>query len=76
MASTARRPVNISLNAALVEEARSLAVPVSKACEEGLAAWTKRARDDKWREDNKEAIETYNAWIAENGIPLARYRLW
>ena len=28
----------------------------------------------RWKEENRSAIEAQNAWIAEHGLPLAKYR--
>ena len=28
----------------------------------------------KWREENREAIESSNAWVKKHGLPLAEYR--
>ncbi len=33
-----------------------------------------RQKEAQWREENREAIEWYNDYIAQNGLPLARYR--
>ena len=27
-----------------------------------------------WLEENRDAIESWNAWVEENGLPLERYR--
>ncbi len=69
-----RRPTNVSLNAALVDEAKGLGINLSKACEEGLAAANKQEREKRWLEENKSAIESFNAYVERNGLPLARFR--
>jgi antitoxin CcdA len=71
-----RRPTNVSLAAELIDEAKQLNINVSQACEKGLAAEVKKAREDKWIEENWEAIQSSNAYIAEHGLPLAKYRLF
>jgi antitoxin CcdA len=71
-----KRPTNISLSAALVDEAKNLGINLSQACEEGLRAATKAERERRWKEDNAEAIQSYNKWIAEHGNPLAKYRMF
>ncbi|HEY0115827.1 MAG TPA: type II toxin-antitoxin system CcdA family antitoxin [Allosphingosinicella sp.] len=71
-----RRATNVSLPADLVEQARDLDINISQACEKGLAAEVKKAREDKWIEENWEAIQSSNAYIAEHGLPLAKYRLF
>jgi antitoxin CcdA len=69
-----RKPTNVSLDEKLVAEAKELGVNLSRACEAGLAAETREARKRKWIEDNSDAIQGWNEWVAKNGLPLARYR--
>lgn len=69
-----KRGTNVSLRSDLVAEARALGISLSGACEQGLAAAVKAEKERRWLEENDEAIRGYNAWIAENGVPLARFR--
>ena len=71
-----RRATNVSLPADLIEEARALNVPISKACENGLAREVKKAREDKWIEENWEAIQYWNDYVREHGLPLEKYRMF
>ena len=32
--------------------------------------------DARWRAENAAAIESWNAWVREHGLPLARYRVF
>ena len=69
-----KKATNVSLNAELVDEARRLEINVSEACQSGLAAEVKKAREAAWKEVNRAAIESWNDYIRKNGLPLARYR--
>lgn len=69
-----KRATNVSLAADLVDDAKRLGINVSEACQTGLAAEVKRAREAKWLEENCEAIESYNAYIGEHGLPYDEYR--
>lgn len=71
-----RKSTNVSLDPRLIDEAKSLGVNVSRACEAGLVAELKAARSKQWIEDNWEAIQASNAWVAEHGLPLAKYRMF
>lgn len=73
-----KRPTNVSLPAELVSEAKRLGINVSEACLTGLAAEVKKTREAAWKEENREAIESYNAYVREHGLPLSQYRsgLW
>ena len=69
-----KRPTNVSLSAELVDEAKRLGINVSEACQSGLAAQVKAARDTAWKKENRAAIESWNNYTRENGLPLAKYR--
>lgn len=69
-----KRATNVSLNAALVDEAKALGINLSKACEEGLAAASKMERERRWLEENRAAIESNNRYVEKHGLPLARFR--
>lgn len=76
IAKAPRRPTNVSLPADLVESARGLDINISQACERGLAAEVKKVREDKWIEENWDAIQSSNEYIAKHGLPLAKYRMF
>jgi antitoxin CcdA len=71
-----KRATNVSLVADMVDDAKRLGVNVSEACQKGLAAEVKKAREAKWLEENREALESSNAYVEKHGLPLARYRLF
>ena len=75
-ARKARKPTNVSLEVALVEEAKQLGVSISQASNRGLEQAVKKARGERWLEENMAALESYNAYVAEHGLPLAKYRLF
>jgi antitoxin CcdA len=69
-----KRAMNLSLNAKIVDMARELGMNVSATVDELLAQEVSKRYWERWNEDNKEAIEHYNARIEREGLPLARYR--
>ena len=75
-AAARKRRTNVSLRGDLVEQARELGIGVSSACEDGLAAAVKAEKERRWVEENANAIRSYNEWIARNGNPLAKYRMF
>lgn len=70
------RPTNVSLPAALVAEARELGVNISAASASGLDQAVKKARAEKWLQENQAALEASNAYVEKQGLPLARYRMF
>jgi antitoxin CcdA len=74
MPSTTRRQTSLTLDRALLDEARVLGVNVSRAAEDGLAQAVRAARARRWQAENAAAIEAYNRFVAENGVPLSAAR--
>lgn len=70
-----RRATSMTLDASLLDEARALGVNLSRAAEEGILLQVRAKRARRWKEDNAEAIEDYNHWIEENGIPNMEIRI-
>ena len=74
MSVEARRKASVSVDAALLSDARDLDIDVSQVAETGLAAAVKAERERRWRLENAEAIKAYNDDVEKNGLPLAKYR--
>ncbi len=70
-----RRATSMTLDASLLDEARALGVNLSRAAEEGILLQVRAERARRWKEENAEAIEDYNHWIEENGIPNMEIRI-
>ena len=71
-----RRPTNVSLNEAHLAEARALGINVSQACERGLVQEIQAVRAERWREENRAALNSYNQFVEERGLPLEKLRLF
>ncbi len=69
-----RKPTNVSLDRALVEEAKAMGINLSQACERGIADQVAKVRAELWLTENREAIESSNAYVEAHGLPLARFR--
>lgn len=74
ISSGKRKPVNLSLDTGVVEAAREAGINLSQTCEAALRDAVRAERERRWQEENREAIEGWNAWTEKNGLPLARYR--
>ena len=69
-----KKATNLSLNSKVLEVARELGMNISQTVDALLTEEVKRRYWEKWRSENQEAFEEYNARIAREGLPLARYR--
>lgn len=73
---TATRPTNVSLSAALVDEAKALGVNISLAAATGLEIAVAKRRAELWTEENAAALDSYNAYVEKDGLPLEKSRLF
>jgi antitoxin CcdA len=69
-----RKATNVSLDAALLAEAKALRINVSQAAESGLSRAVADKRAELWLAANRDALESSNAYVEQNGLPLARHR--
>ena len=73
-APSVRKAANLSIDVDLLSEAKALSVNISRAAEAGIAEAVRKEKERRWKEENREALESWNAWVEENGLPLAKYR--
>lgn len=69
-----RKAINLSIDQKLIVEAKELDLNVSRLAEEGIAAAVREEKSRRWKEENRAAVEGWNEWVQENGLPLAKYR--
>ncbi|MDO9488590.1 MAG: type II toxin-antitoxin system CcdA family antitoxin [Sphingomonadaceae bacterium] len=72
--SALKKATNVSLDIALVDEARLLGVNLSRACERGLAEEIAEQKRRRWLEESREAIAWSNDYVEKHGLPLEKYR--
>ncbi len=73
-APSIRKAANLTIDGNLLAEARSLSVNISRAAEEGIANAVKVEKERRWKIENRDAIESWNEYVEEHGLPLAKYR--
>lgn len=74
IASGKRKPVNLSIDTGVVAAAREAGINLSQVSEAAIREAAKKERDRLWKEENRAAMESWNAWVAEHGLPLEKYR--
>ena len=65
-----KKAVNVTVPADMVEQAKALNINLSEAATEGIGRSLKAIQKERWVEENREAIDGYNRFIAENGLPI------
>lgn len=70
MATTVRKQQSDPIPTKLLEEAKRLGVEVAGRSEDEVRQAVRAA----WQEENREAIESMNAWVRKHGLPLSKLR--
>ncbi|MBX3170797.1 MAG: type II toxin-antitoxin system CcdA family antitoxin [Candidatus Eremiobacteraeota bacterium] len=65
--SAPKRPVNLSVNSDLLDQAKSAGVNLSFVLEHALIDEVRKRKAEAWLRDNRKAIQNYNQHILEHG---------
>jgi antitoxin CcdA len=71
-----KKAVNLTVDAELLAEAKAAGINLSGVLETALKEQLKQQRWQKWREDNRAAIEASNAQLERDGLWSDKYRDW
>jgi len=71
-----KRSLNVSVDEEIVREAKAMGLNLSQTLEDELRKQVREEKIRRFQEEHKEAIESYNRFIAENGIWSKKYRKW
>ena len=74
IADAPKRATNLSLNSKVLDMAKELGMNVSATVDALLAAEVEKRYWERWNEQNRQAIQDYNARIEREGLPLAEFR--
>lgn len=69
-----RKAINLSLDQAVIADAKAFGLNVSEIAEEGLKKAIAARRAELWLEENREAIDQHNRYFEEHGLPFSEYR--
>lgn len=69
-----KRATNVSINQGLLEAAKALDINLSATLETALTEAVRARKRELWRQENRDAIERYNAWVAEHGVLSPMFR--
>lgn len=65
---TQKKPTNVSINRDLLAQAKALNINLSSTLEQALNDKIIQLQTEKWKKENKSAIQNYNHLIEEQGI--------
>jgi post-segregation antitoxin (ccd killing protein) len=69
-----RRPINVSLDRALVEAARSLGINLSQTFARGIADPLAKTRAEQWLDENRASLACSDRFVAACRLQLAGLR--
>ncbi|WP_179380944.1 type II toxin-antitoxin system CcdA family antitoxin [Jannaschia marina] len=70
------RKTSITMDAALLDEAKAYGINVSAAAAAGVAETVRAERHRRLKEKLRPDIEAINEWVERNGLPLEKQRLF
>ena len=70
-----KRAVNLSVDAALLGEAKAAGTNLSALLERALNGVLKEQRWQKWRDENRKATDSMNRYVEKHGLLSDRYRI-
>jgi antitoxin CcdA len=63
-----KRAANVSVRSDLLDSAREAGLNLSATLESALERALAEERGRRWREENREAIESYNEYVEKHGV--------
>ncbi|MBM3539441.1 MAG: acetoacetyl-CoA synthase [Alphaproteobacteria bacterium] len=63
-----KKPTNVSVDEKLLTAAKAVGINLSQTLEEALAVKLRRLEQERWLEENREAIENHNRYTAKYGV--------
>jgi antitoxin CcdA len=69
-----KRAVNLFVDTDLLDEARRLRINLSETLEGRLRTIVRAEREQRWLEENREAIESINSFIERHGLLASKLR--
>jgi len=69
-----KRATNLTIDPALLDEARGLGINLSATFEASLRDAVRKQKSARWLEENRAALQSSNDWVEKHGLPLAQYR--
>jgi len=63
-----KKATNLTVNADLLAQARSMNINISSVLEAALIETLKRKKRSEWLRENEDSIQAYNAVVDQNGV--------
>ena len=63
-----KKAANVSINSDLLQQAKDLKINLSATLEDQLAYLIRRERRAQWLDENRAALDDYNAFVEKHGV--------
>ena len=63
-----KKPTNLRVNSDLLNKTKALKINLSATLEQALRQKLAQSQEQKWKKENKRAIQTYNDFVEDNGL--------
>ena len=63
-----KKPTNVSVNADLLRQAKSLTINLSQVLEQRIIEIVRAQHREIWLTKNQQALENYNVYVEHNGV--------
>lgn len=73
-AAYGKKATNLSINEGLLQDAKALDINLSATLERALEEQVRAKKRERWLAENREAIQSYNAFVAEHGVFSPMFR--
>lgn len=74
--SRQKKATNLSINKALLAEARELKINLSATLEEALLEKVREKKRNQWLAENQQALQACNELVEKNGLFSDKYRVF
>ena len=74
--SAPKKATNLSINSDLLKKARGMNINLSATLETALAEKLSQDESEKWKQENKMAMESYNEFVDKNGNFSDEFRVF
>jgi len=66
--NASKKAVNVSVNSDLLQQAKTLKINLSATLEDELAHLIRQKQRAQWLDENRSALDDYNAFVEKHGV--------
>lgn len=73
---TPKKATNLSVSEPLLQEAKALKINLSATFEAALTEEVRKQKQQRWQQENKQAIQEANKFVNQHGLFAAKHRVF